>query len=185
MSKTNPRKAVAALLPLAVECPCGATVRPMTLGMWAALERIGSPLVTGKEPKDTLELVPSLYLLTHDPREVLRGTFFDDAVAWADTMPVSALEEIQHACYRQMGAMFDVLPEVKKKDPPPSDGWIAAVAGWAARECGWSWREIMWEIPASAIALLRRQQRLAEGKIFPLSEIEKIDDGNQETQSGT
>ena len=108
---------MAAILPLAVECRCGATVRPMTLGTWAALERIGSPLVTGKEPKDTLELVPSLYLLTHDPREVLRGTFFEDAVAWADTMPVSALEEIQHACYRQMGAMFDVLPEVKKKRP--------------------------------------------------------------------
>ena len=122
MSKANPRKAVAAILPLAVECPCGATVRPMTLGMWAALERIGSPLVTGKEPKDTLELVPSLYLLTHDPREVLRGSFFDDAVAWADTLPVSALEEIRDACYRQMGAMFDVLPEVKKKRRPGTGG---------------------------------------------------------------
>jgi len=113
---------MAALLPLAVECPCGATVRPMTLGMWAALERIGSPLVTGEEPKDTLELVPSLYLLTHDPREVLRGSFFDDAVAWADTLPVSALEEIQRACYRQMGAMFDVLAEVKKKSRPATAG---------------------------------------------------------------
>ena len=183
MSKANPRKAVAAILPLDIECPCGATVRPMTLGMWAALERIGSPLVTGKEPKDTLELVPSLYLLTHDPREVLRGSFFDDAVAWADTLPVSALEEIQRACYRQMGAMFDVLPEVKKV--PPGDGWIAAVAGWAARECGWSWNEILWEVPCSAIALLRRQDGLAAGKIFPLAEIEKIDDGIQEAHSGT
>ena len=144
MSKTNPRKAMAALLPLAVECRCGATVRPMTLGMWAALERIGSPLVTGKEPKDTLELVPSLYLLTHDPREVLRGTFFDDAVAWADTMPVSALEEIQHACYRQMGAMFDVLPEVKKKtlrpatggSQPSPDGRRGSADGAGARSCG-------------------------------------------------
>ena len=122
MSKANPRKAVAAILPLTIACPCGATVRPMTLGMWAALERIGSPLVTGKEPKDTLELVPSLYLLTHDPREVLRGSFFDDAVAWAGTMPVTALEEIQRACYRQMGAMFDVLPEVKKKSRPETAG---------------------------------------------------------------
>ena len=113
---------MAALLPLAVECPCGETVRPMTLGMWAALERVGSPLVTGEEPKDTLELVPSLYLLTHDPREVLRGSFFDDAVAWADTLPVSALEEIQRACYRQMGAMFDVIPEIKKNSRPETDG---------------------------------------------------------------
>ena len=144
MSKTNPRKAMAALLPLAAECPCGAVVRPMTLGMWAALERIGSPLVTGKEPKDTLELVPSLYLLTHDPREVLRGTFFDDAVAWADTLPLSALEEIQSACYKQMGAMFDVLPEVKKKtrrqatdgSRPSPHGRRGCADGAGARSCG-------------------------------------------------
>ena len=136
MSKANPRKAVAAILPLAVECPCGATVRPMTLGMWAALERIGSPLVTGKEPKDTLELVPSLYLLTHDPREVLRGSFFDDAVAWADTLPVSALEEIKRACYRQMGAMFDVLPEVKKKSRPGTGGSRPSPTGRRARSAG-------------------------------------------------
>ena len=122
MSKANPRKAMAALLPLAIECPCGCTVRPMTLGMWAALERIGSPLVTGKEPKDTLELVPSLYLLTHDPREVLRGSFFDDAVGWADALPVTALDEIRRACWRQMGALFDVLPEVKKKSRPETGG---------------------------------------------------------------
>lgn len=116
----------------------------MTLGMWAALERVGSPLVTGKEPKDTLELVPSLYLLTHDPREVLRGSFFDDAVAWADTLPVSALEEIQRACYRQMGAMFDVLPEVKKKtrlqetggSRPSPDGRHGSTAGRTMKSSG-------------------------------------------------
>ena len=127
---------MAALLPLAVECPCGETVRPMTLGMWAALERVGSPLVTGKEAKDTLELVPSLYLLTHDPREVLRGSFFGDAVAWADTLPVSALEEIRDACYRQMGAMFDVLPEVKKKSRPGTGGSRPSPTGRRARSAG-------------------------------------------------
>ena len=106
---------MAALLPLAVKCPCGETVRPLTLGMYAALERIGSPLVTGAVPKDALELIPSLYLLTHDPREVLASGFFDAAVAWADSLPVTALGEIRDACYRQMDAMGDVLPEEKKK----------------------------------------------------------------------
>jgi hypothetical protein len=95
MSAKNPRKAMAALLPLAVKCPCGETVRPLTLGMYAALERIGSPLITGKPPKDALELIPSLYLLTHDPREVLASGFFDAAVAWADSLPVTALGEIR------------------------------------------------------------------------------------------
>lgn len=122
MSAKNPRKAMAALLPLAVKCPCGETVRPMTLGMWAALERIGSPLITGEPPKDALELIPSLYLLTHDPREVLASGFFDAAVAWADSLPVTALGEIRDACYRQMDAMGDVLPEVKKKTSPATAG---------------------------------------------------------------
>ena len=50
MSKSNPRKAMAALLPLPLKVSGGYSVKPMTLGMWAALERIGSPLVTGEEP---------------------------------------------------------------------------------------------------------------------------------------
>ena len=94
-------------------------------------------------PKDALELIPSLYLLTHDPREVLASGFFDDAVAWADTLPVTALGEIRDACYRQMGAMRDVLPEVKKKTSPATagsrrspTGRRASTAGAGAKSCG-------------------------------------------------
>lgn len=39
----------------------------------------------------------------------------------------------------------------------------------------------MYEVPASAIALLRRTEGLREDRIFPLSSIEEIDDGNEET----
>ncbi|MBR2066071.1 MAG: hypothetical protein IJ983_03160 [Kiritimatiellae bacterium] len=115
MSRGNPRKAMAALLPLPIDCVDGQTVRPMTLGMWAALERIGSPLVTGEAPADALELLPSLYLLTHDPREVLRGDLLDAAIAWADALPVTALAAIREACDRQSRAVFDVVPEAQKK----------------------------------------------------------------------
>lgn len=111
---------MAALLPLPIRCGEGVTVRPMTLGMWAALERIGSPLVTGEEPKDALDLVPSLYLLTHDPREVFAGNILDLAMRWADSQPVSVMAEIRDAAYRQMNAAFDVIPEdenPKKKRP--------------------------------------------------------------------
>ena len=102
---------MAALLPLPIGCGNGVTVKPMTLGMWAALERIGSPLVTGEEPKDALELIPSLYLLTHDPREVFRGNVVDLSMQWADTVPVATMDAIRRACYRQMNAAFDVMPE--------------------------------------------------------------------------
>ena len=127
MSKTNPKKAMEALLPLPIALPCGETVRPMTLGMYAALERIGSSLVTGQEAKDTLELIPSLYLLTHDPREVFRGNILELAMAWADTKPVSAVEEIRAACLAQVGALTQVVPqaspeELKKNGAGTTDG---------------------------------------------------------------
>ena len=125
MSKSNPRKAMAALLPLPIGCGNGVTVKPMTLGMWAALERIGSPLVTGEEPKDALELIPSLYLLTHDPREVFRGNVVDLSMQWADTVPVATMDAIRRACYRQMNAAFDVMPE---DDPKKATG-AATTAG--------------------------------------------------------
>lgn len=92
MSRANPKKAVAALIP-----PGQAAIRPMTLGVYAALERIESPLVTNVPPKDTLDLIPSLYLLTHDPREVFRGNVLDLAMQWADTQPVGVVEEIRAA----------------------------------------------------------------------------------------
>ena len=114
MARENPRKALAALLPLPLSCgdyEGAPVVRPMTLGMWAALERIGSPLVTGEEPKDVMELIPSLYLITHDPREVFAGNVLDAAMRWADTLPVGALDMIREAAYRQMNAAFDVIPE--------------------------------------------------------------------------
>lgn len=111
MSRGNPEKAIAALIPSPLEAVPGVVVRPMTLGMWAALERIGSPLVTGEEPKDALELIPSLYLLTHDPREVFRGNVVDLSMQWADTVPVATMDAIRRACYRQMNAAFDVMPE--------------------------------------------------------------------------
>ena len=139
MSRQNPKKAVAAMLP-----PGTAEIRPMTLGMYAALERIGSPLVTGEEPKDTLELIPSLYLLTHDPREVFRGNVLDLAMQWADTQPVEAVSRIRDAAYRQMVAFFDVVPEPEKKKSLATTGGSRTTptgprgrtTGAGARSCG-------------------------------------------------
>lgn len=140
MSRANPRKAVAALVP-----PGQAAIRPMTLGMYAALERIGSPLVTDVPPKDTLELIPSLYLLTHDPREVFRGNVLDLAIQWADTQPVGAVEAIRAAAEAQMAALCDVIPEEAQKKTGAgttggsrrsATGRPAPTTGGGARSCG-------------------------------------------------
>ena len=146
MSKGNPRKAMAALLPMPLKVSGGYVVRPMTLGMWAALERIGSPLVTGKEPKDALEIIPSLYLLTHDPREVFRGNVVDLAMQWADTVPVGVMHEIKRACDRQVDAVTDVIPEFAQKKakgagttagfPRSSTGSRKGTGGASRKSCG-------------------------------------------------
>lgn len=128
----NPKKTLAALLPLPLEALPGVEVRPMTLGMWAALERIGSPLLDPKAEPSALDLVPSLYLLTHDPREVLRGDFVDAAMAWADTVPVTALAAIREACDRHVRAVSDVIPEddpKKAKGRPATAGSQASSTG--------------------------------------------------------
>lgn len=120
MSKSNPEKALAALIPAPIRAG-SFTVQPMTLGMFAALERIGSPLVTGEDAKDTLKLIPSLYLLTHDPREIFAGNILDKAMEWANTVGVDAIGKIKAACDKQLKTLFDVIPETpadeKKKRP--------------------------------------------------------------------
>ena len=115
MSKGNPKKAVAALMPGSETTPEGLVVRPMTLAMYAALERIESPLVTGREPKDAAELLPSLYLLTHGADQIFAGNLTALAFAWADTVPLTALQHIREACARQMRTVKDVMPEAQKK----------------------------------------------------------------------
>ena len=110
MSKANPRKAMAAVLPL----PIG-EVKPMTLAMYAALERIKSPLITGEDAKDALELLPSLYLLTHGAQEIFKANLLDLALAWADSVPVDALNEIRAACEIQLQVISDVIPEQDPK----------------------------------------------------------------------
>ena len=117
MAHSNPKKAMAAILPLPIKGG-GVTVKPMTLGMWAALERIESPLVTGVDAKDTLDLLPSLYLLVNGADKLFSGNIVAESLAWADTLPATAINDIRLAAVKQMQTMFDVVPEAadsKKK----------------------------------------------------------------------
>lgn len=122
MSKANPIKAMRALVPAPIVTACGCEVKPLTLGMYAVLERISSPLL-GEVPVDgTLSLLPSLYVLTHDPSDALAPRLFERSVEWADTLPPAALLEIRDAADRQIRAMLDVVPE-------PKDGKKKLTAG--------------------------------------------------------
>lgn len=179
MAKSNPAKAVAALLPVAIRGE-GWEVRPLTLGIFAILERISSPLLEAGAKPQAMDLIPSLYVLTHDPMDSLTGDLFAKSVAWADTLPPRALAGIRAAVMRQVRVVTDVVPaedDVKKKG---TNGWLAILTQWAAEQYHWTWDETLWRCPASAIALWHRQWRRAQGddKMMPLSTIEEIDNGS-------
>ncbi|MBR0196654.1 MAG: hypothetical protein IJQ34_08070 [Kiritimatiellae bacterium] len=116
----NPKKAIAALLPCPIQTSAG-PIKPMTLAMWAALEKIGSPLVTNRDAKDTLELIPSLYLLVNGAEKLFEPDLAYKAFIWADGLAVGALEEILNACRAQIKTVMDVIPEddegEKRKKP--------------------------------------------------------------------
>ena len=121
--RKDPIKALDALIPMPIKVGIGGLlVRPMTLGMWAVLERIESPLITGKDAKDTLELLPSLYLLTHGAQEYLRGNIVELAMAWADTVPYGTMKLIYKAATRQIKTVTDVAPESDEENPKKATG---------------------------------------------------------------
>ena len=143
MSATNPRKAVAAFLPAPIPIPgTGEAVQPFSLATYGILEKIGSPLVMPVEgPVTALDLIPSLYVVTHDAAEVLAGDIAADSVAWAKTLPPTVLLPMEQVARRQIGVLIDVLPEAAKKkagkatagSPNSPDGPAKPTAGRGAR----------------------------------------------------
>ena len=143
MSATNPSKAVAAFLPAPIPIPGTAeAVLPFSLATYGILEKIGSPLVVPAQgPVTALDLIPSLYVVTHDAADVLAGDLAADSLAWAKTLPPTALPAIERAARRQIGVFIDVLPEADKKkagkatagSPSSPDGSARPTAGRGAR----------------------------------------------------
>jgi hypothetical protein len=96
------------------------------------LERIKSPTLITCGPVDALALLPSLYIMTHDPAAVYADweSLNANAVAWADTLPPTAVGAIEQAATEQIRRMIAVIaPEGdgKKKattagSPPSSNG---------------------------------------------------------------
>lgn len=131
MSELNPAKALRALLPRPVVIEgLGLEVRPLSLAAFAILDEIGSPLVreAGTVPNTPFALLPSLYVLTHDPLEVLDGMAGENllrtALKWADALPPAAIAKIERAARVQIGVFLDVAPQAKKETGtrPTTDG---------------------------------------------------------------
>ena len=145
MSESNPVKAMCALIPEPITTPEGVVVRPLTLGVFALLERIKSPTLVECKT-DTLALIPSLYVMTHGPAYVLAHLANLEAVsvAWADTLPPQAVGAIEAAATVQIRRMIDVIAsesDGKKKattagSPPSCSGPLKRTTGRFARFFG-------------------------------------------------
>lgn len=122
----NPTAALAALLPEPVPVEGTAEkVRPFTLALYAMLDRIHSPLLSGTaKGTDALSLLPSLFIACRGVDVAFGPHLLERACAWADTLPPSALPAIREACEKQVRAMMDVVAEDpdKKKESPETGG---------------------------------------------------------------
>lgn len=122
MSKSNPKKAIDAILPLPIDLGGGVKVLPLSLGHYALLEKIDSPLLWTREQIaerscDALTMIPSLYVVTRPVRDTLAD--FDDllnvSLTWAESLTPDMLGKIRNAVAEQISRMLRVIPE-------PSEG---------------------------------------------------------------
>lgn len=121
MSKSNPTKAIRALLPQAIQCSGGVEVLPLSLAHYALLESVDSPFLWDperckSEAVDGVKMLSSLYIVTHDSKIVHRNmdVLEELAISWASELPVSVSDELKNAVLRQFANLIDVLPETSE-----------------------------------------------------------------------
>jgi hypothetical protein len=97
----------------------------ITLAKAAIMDRIKSPLVTGKKLKDISfdDVIPTLFVLANpaiDSKKLLAQNKFDAAVeTWSDTVPFSA--DLFEALKRIAGRLNGVAPEGMTGEAVPGD----------------------------------------------------------------
>lgn len=113
----NPQSALEALFPQTIDCGNGVEVRPFSLATYALLEKIKSYIVFPHEP-DQEEILKSLYICTHDPKEIYKkfDSLGEEAFGWAETLPPYMVETITQAVLKQIKAVRDAMPPPKAGD---------------------------------------------------------------------
>ena len=82
----------------------GVEIRRVTIGVATVLEMIESPLANGKKPETMLEILESIFAMTHAPVDVQqllaqgRGAYTAAALAWGDKLSIDDASAIVTAC---------------------------------------------------------------------------------------
>lgn len=132
MATENPKSAIDAILEDDKELESGVRIYPITLGRYALLELVKSPLIDKDTPFSTSTLIPTFYIMTRDFTE-LRGFNSRNieelemaANEWAESQTIDASSEILNEILAKFALVNRVKPDVaedtKKKDRPQTDG---------------------------------------------------------------
>ena len=111
----NPEPVLDALLPAAIHVDGGrVVVRPLTLATFALLDKIRSPLLTGDGSASVIELLPTLYILSHGASvclaDLTAGRLEAVSIDWADQFQPQILAEIRDAAVTQIGKILYMIP---------------------------------------------------------------------------
>lgn len=98
------------------------TVYPLTLGRYALLELAESPFLDSSREMSMTNMMPSLYVMTHDMKE-LKGIgprdadrLYAAAQEWADGINLEDVPELVKSILQKMQDLMKVAPSTGKSD---------------------------------------------------------------------
>lgn len=133
MAGENPTSAIDAILEEDKEIGNnGLRIYPLTLGRYALLELVKSPLINKETEFSTLTLIPTFYIMTREVSE-LKGfnsrnieELEQKSMEWAETQTIENSNELLDELVQKFNLVQRVKPDVeedtKKKGPQPTDG---------------------------------------------------------------
>lgn len=133
MAGENPTSAIDAILEDDKEIGNnGLRIYPLTLGRYALLELVKSPLINKETEFSTLTLIPTFYIMTREVSE-LKGfnsrnieELEQKSMEWAETQTITDSGKILDELLQKFNLVQRVKPDVeedtKKKGPQPTDG---------------------------------------------------------------
>ena len=102
------------------------TVYPITLARYALLELVDSPFIGSGKDMSISNLLPSLYIMTHD-KSSLKGitsrnidSLYEKATEWADDMGIDEIPEIIQEVIEKVNELMKTSPTSGQDDDDPS-----------------------------------------------------------------
>lgn len=127
MSEMNPKAAIEACFPDDIKITDEISVKPLTLGHYALLEKINSYLINADHEPDSLEVLKTMYICTKSSKDVFAelSNLDEAALEWADNLPPNITNKILKAITDQIQRMLEASPII-------SDGKKKVTAGTAS-----------------------------------------------------